>query len=143
MTRRKKTEPAGPPGPTRAELVERLVLVLVAGSTPDQVARAAVDQLGIPAAQVDEMVAEAKAAIATAAAADRDMALGLALYRLNELYRKATKEGDYKNALAAQRELNKLQGLYRPSPPTPRTADTVEAAGDHPADPLQGLRLIG
>jgi hypothetical protein len=68
-------------------------------------------------------VAEARQRITVAADYARDEQLGKAVMRLDDLYAKSIAAKDTRTALQAQRELNRLMGLYA-------AADAAAAAGD-------------
>jgi hypothetical protein len=61
---------------------------------------------------VTSAIVEAKRRITVAADYNRDQQIGLAINRCNDLYSRSYKEQDYKTALAAQREYNRLLALY-------------------------------
>ncbi len=59
-----------------------------------------------------EAVKKAAKKITTAADYNRTKEAGTAYFRLNDIYKKALKSADIKTALAAQKEISKLIGLY-------------------------------
>jgi hypothetical protein len=95
-----------------SKTLDKVVLLLVSGLS-DQAARdACVERLGHDAESASEVVAEARRRITIAADYKRDEQVGTAFFRLNDLYARSLKVQDVKTALAAQKELNKLLGLY-------------------------------
>jgi hypothetical protein len=107
----------------KSDKSDKIVLLLVSGLQRSAVEEAAA-KLGLEPAEIGEAIAEAKLRIAIAARWDRDEQLGSALIRLNDLYRRSLAIQDSKTALAAQKEINKLLELHRPSPATDgRAAD--------------------
>ncbi len=90
---------------------DRLLLAVVAGGDPEGAAA----DLGVPEADVPAAAAEVRRRIVGAADLHRDAELTDAIARLDELYRAAQSDGETKDAIAAQKELNKLRGLYRTS----------------------------
>jgi len=141
------------PKPPPAGLVDNVVLLLVAGHTPDQIKTAAAAQAPAagkkpptPAA-LEAALVEARRRLALAAEVDQVEALGLARRRLAEVYRKALSEDDMRSALAALRELHKLERLHTAAPRRPaRPAENVEPVPTPPPgdpDPLHGLRITG
>jgi hypothetical protein len=112
-----------------AEVIDKLVLMLVSGVAPTTVEQSATSKLGLPAAKAKRLLKRAQAAITRAAEYNRDDEVGTAYLRLNDLYSRSIKASDTKTALTAQRELNRLLALYEapaedPSPGA--DADTSE-----------------
>ena len=108
------------------DVLDKIVLLMVSGLQQGAVEEAA-HKLGLTDGEVPAAIAEAKLAIAIAARYDRNEQMGAALIRLNDLYRRALAIQDTKTALAAQRELNKLMELYRPSPASEERAAELAA----------------
>lgn len=124
-----------------AEIVEKLVLLLVSNLSSEQIAEAA-RKLDVAAESVPRAIAEARRRITIAADFHRDEQVGTAFVRLNDLYRRSLAIQDAKTALAAQKEINKLLDLYsgRAVPITPQAAaddSDAEAARSH----LAALKL--
>jgi len=92
--------------------LDKIVLLLVTGVDAKSAREAATSKLGIPKARAVRLIAEAAAAIQTAADYHRDHEIGTAYIRLNDLYVRSLRINDTKTALAAQRELNRLLRLY-------------------------------
>ena len=107
--------------------LDKIVLLLVSLQSASAVRAACIDKLGLTAAQADAAIEHARAKIIDAAEVDRDKARGQAIVRLTDLYERALKVQDVKAALAAQKELNKIQGIVNPR----RRA--AESDGDEPA----------
>jgi hypothetical protein len=100
---------AAPAHPLR----DQVTLLLLNGTAADKVENFCA-QKGLDPAAAAELVTDARNRITIAADYQRDEQIGTAVLRLNDLYQKAAvaKPPDHKSALAAQRELNKLLGLY-------------------------------
>ena len=64
--------------------------------------------------QIDEYIRHARKRLKQSASYQRDEMLGIAIERLNRLYKDNLKVQDYKGALAVQREINTLLGLHAP-----------------------------
>ena len=63
--------------------------------------------------KLKDLIKEAELKIIETANFDKDKELGTAINRLNDIYRKSIAARDIKTALQAQREIDKLQDLYR------------------------------
>jgi len=119
------------------EITDKIVLLLVSG-----MGHAALDEaltkLGITAHDRPLALADARQRILLAAEYQRDEQTGIALVRLNDIYRRSLAIQDAKTALAAQKELNKLLDLYR-APPAAASGGNpdIEMARRH----LAGLKL--
>jgi hypothetical protein len=96
------------------DTLDKIVLLLVSLQSASAVQAACIDKLGLSPTQADAAIEHARAKIIDAAEVDRDKARGQAIVRLTDLYERALKVQDVKAALAAQKELNKLQGLTAP-----------------------------
>ncbi len=112
MSKRKPPKPKPPR--LDEEKVDRVVLMLVTLRSRGEVARQCLDHpdLMLTAKEATATIDEAASRIQLAADYDRTHELGQAITRLDELYARAVKAQDYKTALAVQRELSKLTGLY-------------------------------
>jgi hypothetical protein len=124
--------------------VEQVVLLLVSGLSEPDARKAAIGQLAVPAGEADAIVEAAQRQILLAARGDRAEALGRAVTRLEDLYRRAVQSADNRVALQTQKEINRLLDLYNVAPPpntTPedhaRTRMELEAIAAH----LLPLRL--
>jgi len=101
--------------PTGEELVDKVVLLLIAGHPPDAIRNAARANLGMAPDKVEPVIQEARRRLTLAAEYSRDEALGTAITRLNDCYKMAATDRDAKTAVQCQRELNRLLDLYRPA----------------------------
>jgi len=125
-----------PPTPGMPGIRDRLVLLLTNGMSVEAAEGYCVRQGGMDLDTARRTVAEARQRITVAADYARDEQLGKAVMRLDDLYAKSIAAQDTRTALQAQRELNRLLGLYSPK-------DTAD--GDAPTDAqdaLQRLELI-
>ena len=120
------------------EAVGKVILLLVSGTRPEVVRAAAVERLGIPEAEVEEAIAEARRLITLTADYNRDERLGQAIARCDSVYNRAVSANpaDLKVALSAQEKLNRLFGFYRPEAREPvheggEAAMELDAARDH------------
>lgn len=114
--------------------VGQLVLALVRGLS-DAAAEAWCLTQGAGPKAAQRAVADARRRIVLAANYDASLELGKAKTRLEQIFTAARQEKDLRTALAAQRELNKLLGLY---------GDDEDAHADGaPADAAEQLELIG
>ncbi|MBN2377048.1 MAG: hypothetical protein JXD22_11645 [Sedimentisphaerales bacterium] len=93
------------------EIRDRVVLLITQGVSFAQILDYCGKQ-GVEPDAVDGLIAEARKRITIAAEYNRDEQVGLAVQRLTELYRNALAGQDFRTALQAQRELNRLMGLY-------------------------------
>lgn len=125
------------PGPSRSQpprrtkpppedVVDRVLLALVRNVAPTELEKNAA-QLGTDAAGVAAAIAEARRRITLAARFNRDQEMGRAYHRLNDLYKTSTAIQDAKTALAAQRELHRLLGLYTHQAPTSTSTTDPDA----------------
>lgn len=104
-----------------------MILLLVSGIAPADLRSACTEKLGVDADDVDAVIAEARQRITVAADYDRDEEVGKAVTRLNDLYARALRSQDVRTSLAAQRELNRLLGLYQPPPESQDEGDDTSA----------------
>lgn len=122
------------------EAIDKLVLMLVSGVSPEAAERAAVEKLGVAAKSAKKLLRQAQQAITRAADFNRQDEVGTAYLRLTDLYTRAIKTGDVKTALAAQRELNRLLALYTPPADEPDDTTTTGDAA-HELDLIRGHLL--
>ena len=115
-------------------LRDRVVLLLTNGMTVEAAEGYCVKQGGLDSGAAARLVAEARQRITVAADYARDEQLGKAVMRLDDLYAKSIAAQDTRTALQAQRELNRLLGLYS-------MADSG-AAADTDDDAARRLELI-
>ena len=93
-------------------LRDRVVLLLTNGMSVEAAEGYALKQGNLDADAARRLVAEARQRITVAADYARDEQLGKAIVRLDDLYAKSVAAQDTRTALQAQRELNRLLGLY-------------------------------
>ena len=124
------------PGESTTTLRDRLVLLLTNGMSIEAAEGYCIRQGGLDLDAARRTVADARQRITVAADYARDEQLGKAVMRLDDLYAKSIAAQDTRTALQAQRELNRLLGLYHPKEPT-----DGEAADDA-QDALRRLELI-
>jgi hypothetical protein len=141
----------------KTDLVDTLVLMMVKGTTAAKAEQHAITKGGCTPEQAADLVTEARRQITVSASYNRDEQLALAITRLNELYSKgvvATRPcktcqtpmlvGDLRTAIQAQKELNRLLGLYLPAEerrPTEIDAEDLERQLDLVASYILPLRL--
>ncbi len=109
--------------PKTMVLKDRAVLLLISGMSVSAAETFCVQQ-GADLDAARRIVAEARKRITVAADYARDEQFGRAIMRLEDLYAKSIAAQDTRTALQAQRELNRLLGLYSPR----------EASADEPGD---------
>jgi hypothetical protein len=111
----KKRKPRATAAETEAR-VNKVFELLVNGLTRYQVLQfvATKTDWQLKPRQVDNYIQKASALIAQEAEYLRPKEIGKAIARLNAIFQGAVKVQDYKTAIAAQRELNKLLSLYEP-----------------------------
>lgn len=110
------------------ELLDQVVLLLIAGGSRESVVSYARTAFGLNEKQAAALHEEARRRITLAAEFDRDEQIGLAFTRLTDLYLKAVHAKDWKLAFGVQRELNKLLDLYRQAlEPPPAGGESTEA----------------
>ena len=133
--------PAGKPpaadGPGVSEtIIDKIVLLMIAGLRTQAVVDACTEKLQIPQTKVEGAMAKARRLITRAAEYDRDEILGEAISRLDDLYQRSLRVQDIKTALAAQREKDRLLlGMVAPGgepgrDPGPETQGDPEPTGD-------------
>ena len=94
-------------------------LILHGASTKEIYSFAASNGWGVSGRTVSIYVRAAMDAIAETAQDSRAYRISLADRRLNMLFKRGLETGDYRTALAAQQEYNKLYGLYLSPRDTP------------------------
>jgi hypothetical protein len=93
-------------------LRDRVVLLLTNGMAVEAAEDYARKNGGLDADAAKALVSDARKRITVAADFARDEQLGKAVMRLDDLYAKSIAAKDTRTALQAQRELNRLLGLY-------------------------------
>jgi hypothetical protein len=116
-------------------LRDRIVLLLTNGMAVEA-AESYVAKQGLDPDAAKRVVAEARQRITVAADYARDEQLGKAVMRLDDLYAKSIAGQDTRTALQAQRELNRLLGLYGMAESSPA------GDGGDGADEARRLELI-
>lgn len=96
----------------KARRVHKVYKMLVDGADYQGIVLAA-EQLGwdVSSRTIDTYVAEARSRLEEESAAERELELGRAKARLNNLYGRSLLGKDLRGALAVQREINELLGL--------------------------------
>jgi len=122
--------------------VERVVLWMVSGLAGDDLENACIAKLNVEPTKVKRLIRTARKRLTLAAEYNRDELLGTAMTRLNDLYGRCIRQQDESKALAVQREINRLTGLYGQAGSgdggeTDEAAEEVEAV----AEQLHGLDL--
>lgn len=97
---------------TKAEAIDKIVLLLISGISREAAADYATSELSIAPDKAKAAVAEARRKITRAADYNRDEEFGKAITRYNDLYGRAVKAQDTKTAIQAQGRLDKLLALY-------------------------------
>ena len=134
--KKKKPPPAPPLVP---DIVDGLVLILASGATQSAARDYATQTAQLDPAAAARHVDEAARRIALAASYDKQQELGTAYTRLNMLFQRANGGQDFKSALAAQKELNRLLSLYSaPAGSTP--GDPAETGNADAATELDAVR---
>ncbi len=105
------------------------LLLIVAGNRKEAVIKGLIEH-GVSAKEANEIVAEASNKICLAAEWSRDEQAGLMMLRLNELYSAAWSSGQLKEALYAQKELNRVLGLHKSTGATEGAQGGAEAQGE-------------
>jgi hypothetical protein len=102
---------------TDAEIVRRVATVhklMVAGASRASIQQYAANQWGLSERPVDEYISRAKETLKEQVDRDKDHNLEMALARMQEIYQECKSAKNYKGAIQAQVEINKLLGLYAP-----------------------------
>jgi len=106
------------PKSTKSEIearVSKVIDLLCMGLSRSEIVQYSAKEWGIAPRQGDEYIAKATAELKKRAAFDRDEELAKARERLTWLYKKCISVQDFQRALAVQKELNALYGLYAPT----------------------------
>jgi hypothetical protein len=109
--------PETPVKATDAEVSRRIVTIhklLVAGASRTTILQYAVKTWDVSESMADKYIGRAKESITEQTDRDRDHNLSLALERMADIYQQCMSAKNFKGAIAAQQETNKLLGLYAP-----------------------------
>ena len=98
--------------PIDPDHLDQAVLMLVSGRSAQSAESQCMARFGMTLADAKAAVVEARQVITLAADYNRDEQFGLAVKRLNDLYCKSMDDEEYLAALAAQKEINRMMGLY-------------------------------
>ena len=97
---------------TGQEARNQVVMLLTNGISMDAAESMLMQKHGMSLEQARECVTDARQRITIAADFSRDEQIGKAVMRFEDLYTKSIAAKDTRTALQAQRELNRLLGLY-------------------------------
>ena len=121
MTKRKTLpdiDTTPPVKATDAEVLKRVATVcklMIAGASRASIVQYGSIQWDITDRQIDDYIARAKNDIATMTDKDKESNLNMAMARMNDIYQQCYAAKNYKGAMSAQIEINKLLGLYAPA----------------------------
>ncbi len=96
----------------KPDQLDQLALLLINGRTVEHAESVCLRQFKMSRAEAKSAVIDARQKITAAADFNRHEQFGLAVTRVNDLYMRAVDSGDVKDALSAQKELNRMMGLY-------------------------------
>ena len=102
----------------------KVIILLVTSRDRELVQQVCVEKLGLSEADARAAIEQALQEITLAADFDRREQIGKAVIRLEDIYEKSMRVQEQKNALATQKEISKLLGLYPVADQD--TADTQE-----------------
>ncbi len=91
---------------------DQIIILLCNGFTDSQILES-LKQQNVSPDKSKDLLEQAKRSIAIASDYDQSEQIGKAITRINEIFKLAQATKDIKTALQAQRELNKLLGLYK------------------------------
>lgn len=109
--------PETPVKATDAEIAKRVATVhklLVAGASRASIVLYGSQNWKVSDRQITDYIARAKETLIEQVDKDKESNLSMALTRMNDIYQQCMSAKNYKGAIAAQREINKLLGLYEP-----------------------------
>jgi len=112
---------------TGQEARNQVVMLLTNGISMDAAESMLMQKHGMSLEQARECVTDARQRITIAADFSRDEQIGKAVMRFEDLYTKSIAAKDTRTALQAQRELNRLLGLYSRGDEGGGTEATTEA----------------
>jgi hypothetical protein len=130
--------PETPVKATDAEILQRVATVhklLVAGASRASIQQYAIKAWGLSESPVDVYIARAKESIKEQTDRDKENNLSMALARMNDIYQQCISAKNYKGAITAQVEINKLLGLYAPT--------KTEGTGENGAFVIKLVRETG
>lgn len=110
--------PETPVKATDAEVAKRVATVhklLVAGASRASIVQYGSKEWKVTDRQVDDYISRAKETIKEQSDRDKENNLSMAIARMNDIYQQCYAAKNYKGAITAQVEINKLLGLYSPS----------------------------
>lgn len=108
--RRQKPDPT--PAPVVEDRLDRFHQLVLGGAPPAQILRIAREELGITSqAEVGKYLARVHTEIQSHGERDRKTAYTTAVARVEALFAASLRIQDYKTALAALKELHRLQGI--------------------------------
>jgi len=113
-----------------AKRCETVLSLMVMGLTRKEICQYASEKAdppwGVSDRQVDRYIAEAKESIKKASAIKAEHELGIAILRLEDLYKRSIAIQDYKAALAVQKERHELLSLKKGNAPDRDTGNIDE-----------------
>ena len=133
-SKNRTTPPAAGGEELDAATLDRVVALLLTGTSREGVAAACRAELGLAGAGVDAAIDAGRAKLILAAGANWTLERGRAIARCQDLYRLGLEAGESGSALAAQKELNKLLSLYAAGGPEAGEPGAGEASDASDAD---------
>ena len=118
---------------TETPSFHKVIVLLVTSRDSELVQKVCVEKLGFSETDAKKAIERAKQEIAMAAEFDRREQIGKAIVRLEDIYEKSMRVQEQKTALASQKELSKLLGLYP-------TAEEIEETSGDENDELTAVR---
>lgn len=94
--------------------VNTIYRMLAKGETRAEILRYASETWGVTERTAEEYLSRATSIFNEQASKDHERQYGLAMTRLTIVFGEALDASDYQGAIAAQREINKIIGLYAP-----------------------------
>lgn len=94
--------------------VESVYKMILKGKTRAQILRNAAENWGVAERQGEEYLSRARALMLEDFTKERQEHLALAVERMNMVFGVSFDASDYQGAISAQREINKIIGLYAP-----------------------------
>lgn len=102
---------------TNAEIAQRVAMVhklLVAGASRGAIVQYGSKEWRVSDRQIDDYIASAKETLKAQTDRDKENNLSMALARMNDIFQQCMSAKNFKGAITAQQEINKLLGLYEP-----------------------------